>query len=468
MKIRQKIILINLLSFVLISLLGFFNIINLNTILAKLRFVEISDDLNTTFLEMRIAEKNYFLYNDSKALIEIKNQIQKIKESVEPVKNDIINAVGETRFIEFFSYLKDYEDNIEAVQTAPKERADNLYIMEGKIRISGRNLYTFFKSMTVTERKQVNKILYNARATTIGAFAGIIFLALIVVNWVSKQMVSSIREVEKIAKSISEGKFNTISAKSSKDEIGSVIEAMNKMVEELRNREEQLVQSKKLESIGILTSGVAHELTNPLNNISMIAQNYLELYDRLSRENRIELMKKVEGEAERIEKIVRSLLDFSRPKEPDLKEADINDVVRDALRLTQNTLDVSNIEVKLDLEQGIPHILADEPQIQQVLVNLIVNAVQAMPPGGELSIETRLDDSKDFVEINVKDTGKGIAPEFLPHIFDPFFSTKGVGGTGLGLSVSYGIIKSHKGNIKVESTVGIGTTFTIEMPIYKK
>jgi len=238
------------------------------------------------------------------------------------------------------------------------------------------------------------------------------------------------------------------------------------MSEELSHREEQIIQSKKLASLGILTAGVAHEITNPVNNISMIAQTYSELYDKLSEHDRIEFMNKVDAETERIRKIVKNLLDFSKPKDAHPKEADINVVIHKTLTLVQNMIDVQNIDTIVNLENGLPHLFIDEHQIQQVLVNLVTNAVQAMPAGGKLFIASRLAKQGNSIEITVMDTGKGIPPEFLPHIFDPFFSTKGEGGTGLGLSVSYGIIKNHKGEIRVASKVGVGTTFTIELPRY--
>src|SRR5208337_634530 len=213
--------------------------------------------------------------------------------------------------------------------------------------------------------------------------------------------------------------------------------------------------------------GVAHELTNPLNNISMIAQTYTELYDQLDRSQKIEFMGKIENETERIKEIIRNLLDFSKPKEANLKETGIDTVMQKTLKLMQNMLDISNIETKLNFVRNLPHVLIDEYQILQVLVNLITNAVQSMQQGGTLFMATRLGSGGDAVEIKVMDTGKGIPPEFLPHVFDPFFTTKGEGGTGLGLSVSYGIIKNHNGEIRVESKVGVGTTFTIELPVYK-
>ncbi len=188
----------------------------------------------------------------------------------------------------------------------------------------------------------------------------------------------------------------------------------------------------------------------------------------LSESNRLELMKKIEGETLRIEEIVKNLLDFSRPKEAKLEAKEINATVLKSLELMQNTLDISNVEVRTELAVGLPQVYIDDHQIQQVLINLIVNAVHAMESGGVLKLVTRHGGDGQTVKIDVIDTGKGIPPEFLPHIFDPFFSTKGVGGTGLGLSVSYGIIKNHDGNIKVDSTVGAGTTFTIELPVYNK
>ena len=276
----------------------------------------------------------------------------------------------------------------------------------------------------------------------------------------------SLRAIEKVAGSISQGNFSKIEDIRSNDEFGSVINAINYMSEQLKTREEEIFQSKKLASLGVITAGVAHELVNPLNNISMISQNFVELYDNLNREKRIELMKSVAGETKRIEDIVKNLLNFSKPKEANMKKANINNTIRKSLKLMQNTLDISNIYTKLSLSSDVPPVLIDDNHIQQVLVNLILNAVQAMPSGGKLFIETRFSTDENTVRIVVSDTGTGIPKEFLPFIFDPFFSTKGVGGTGLGMWVSYEIVKNHKGNIKAVSSVGVGTTFTIELPVY--
>ncbi len=462
MKIENKLIISNIINGAFIILIGFFAFQNMNLVLTKLRFVEIADDLNASFLAMRLSEKNYFLYQDKSSLAEIRDKISYTMKTLDAAKKDIIPAIGETDLNKLQSYLQSYSDVIAETRSVPRLNAE----FEAKIRVAGKKLKEFSDSITRLERKRVNDIILSSKSILIFSFWAILASALIISHFISQKIVRSLREIEKLTKSISEGNFNRIEGFGTRDELGSVITAINSMSEELAHREEQIIQSKKLASLGILTAGVAHEITNPLNNISMIAQTYEELYAKLSEKDRIEFMSKVDAETERIRKIVKNLLDFSKPKDANPKEEDVNAVIQKTLTLVQNMIDVSNIETTVKLENGLPHLYIDEHQIQQVLVNLVTNAVQATPAGGKLFIASRLGKDGDSVDITVMDTGKGIAPEFLPHIFDPFFTTKGEGGTGLGLSVSYGIIKNHNGEIRVDSKTGVGTTFTIELPCY--
>jgi two-component system NtrC family sensor kinase len=464
MKIEHKIILSYVINIAFIVLIGIFSLNDMNLVLTKLKFVEIADDLNASFLEMRLSEKNFFLYKDWTALNEINDKISGALHSIEETKGDIIRAIGEDKLKQLKIYLSRYAKAIEEMR---RHSADDVQ-SESKLRAEGQKLREFFKTITMLERKNVNTIILRSKKILFVSFLVILFLSAFSGHLISRKIVNSMRKIEGLAVSISKGSFQKIEDIKSNDEIGSVIGAINIMSEELKNRQEEIIQSKKLASLGILTAGVAHELTNPLNNISMIAQNFVEMYDSLSREQRLELMGSVEEETKRIEEIVRNLLDFAKPKAADLKETDINSTVQKSVKLMRNTLDISNIELDLSLDSSVPHVFIEEPQIQQVLVNLILNAVQAMSPRGKLFLKTRAGGGGGTVIIEVRDTGKGIPPEFLPYIFDPFFSTKGVEGTGLGMSISYGIIRNHKGNIKVESTVNVGTTFTIELPAYKK
>ncbi|MGC2062439.1 MAG: ATP-binding protein [Thermodesulfovibrionales bacterium] len=464
MKIEQKIILSNIFNVVLIVLIGVFSFQNLELVLTKLRFVEIADDLNASFLEMRLSEKNFFLYHDKYSLLEIKQKIDSTEKAIDLAQESIARAIGEQNLRKLKVYLKEYTDVVEDTVGAGIEKP----ALEVRLRAKGRGLREYSHEITQIERKSVNSIIGSSKNILIYSFLAVLITAIAVSHFISQKILRSVREVKRLAESISEGNFSRISGAVPRDEFGTLITAVNTMSEELSRREEELIQSKKLASIGVLTAGVAHELTNPLNNISMITQNYIELYDYFNKENGLGLLNKIQGETERIEKIVKNLLDFSKPKEANLIDSDMNKTVRKALKLMNNTLDISNIELTSNLQEDLPHVFIDDNQIQQVLVNLITNAVQAMPGGGRLSIRTRTGNKSDSVEILISDSGKGIPPEFLPHIFDPFFSTKGPEGTGLGLSVSYGIIKNHHGHIRVESRPEVGTTFTIDLPIYKK
>jgi two-component system NtrC family sensor kinase len=462
-KIEHKIILSYVINIAFIVLIGIFSLNDMNLVLTKLKFVEIADDLNASFLEMRISEKNFFLYKDWSALNEINDKISVALKSIETAKDDIVRAIGDDKLRQLKLYLNRYSKAIDEMRS---RKADNEQ-SESKLRGEGQRLREFFKTITMLERNNVNAIISRSKEVLFVSFLVILLLSVIGGRIVSRNIVTSMRQIESLAVSISKGSFKKIENVRSNDECGSVIRAINFMSDELRNREEEIIQSKKLASLGVLTAGVAHELRNPLNNISMLAQNFIEMYGSLNEDQRIELMERVEDETKRIEEIVKNLLDFAKPKMANLQEADINNTIRKAIKLMQNTLDISNIELNLSLDSSVPHVFIDKSQIQQVLVNLILNAVQSMSPHGKLSVSTHAGRG-DSVTIEVTDTGKGIPPEFLPHIFDPFFSTKGVEGTGLGMSISYGIIKNHKGNIKVESTVNAGTTFTIELPAYKK
>lgn len=440
---------------------------NLNLVLTKLRFIQIADDLNASFLEIRLTEKNYFLHRNKMNLYDILNKIREIRSSIDNVREDIIKAVGEDKFQTLNKNLNDYADVIALISEIDEAKINNEQT-ETSIREAGKKLREFSEQITRLERTHTNELIMNSKKILLHSFWIILLSSIIISHLISKKILQSLKSIEKLTLSISEGNFQTIEEVAPDEECNSVIKALNFMSNELKNREEQLIQSKKLASIGVMTAGVAHELTNPLNNISMLAQTYIELYDNLSRDDRIDFMNKVEGETDRMKEIVKNFLDFSKPKEPHLEQADINTVIQKAVKLMQNMLYISNIETQLELNNNLPLSFIDKNQIQQVLVNLITNAVQAMTKNGKLIIASDLDENKKYIKITVTDTGKGIPPELLQHIFDPFFSTKGEGGTGLGLSVSHGIIKNHHGDITVESEVGKGTTFTIRLPIYNK
>ncbi len=236
---------------------------------------------------------------------------------------------------------------------------------------------------------------------------------------------------------------------------------------EMEKLEKQILQSDKLATIGLLAAGIAHEINNPLGNISLYAQM---LSKKATDENTKSKLAIINDEANRAALIVKELLDFSRPSEPDKSTTDINKEigkVLNILRLQLKDLSVQNPQLKdirITTNLGhLPLIQADSGQIKQVIMNILTNSVQSVAKNGEIMVRTVA--KEGFVEISISDNGGGIPKENLNKIFDPFFTTKEHGrGTGLGLSISYGIIKRHNGSIEVESEVEKGTTFTIKLP----
>ncbi len=228
--------------------------------------------------------------------------------------------------------------------------------------------------------------------------------------------------------------------------------------------ETQLAQAEKLSSVGLLAAGVAHEVNTPLTVISTQAQMLAKQVPHGERASKI--LEKIVGQTFRASEIVNGLLNFSRTQGSELGPLAVNQLISDTLLLLEHPLKAAHVEVDTQLEGPLPAISGSSGKLQQVFLNLILNAKDAMPEGGQLRVATWAEDGA--VRVEISDTGAGIPPEHLSRIFDPFFTTKGPGrGTGLGLSVSYGIIHEHAGKIQAESWPGLGTRFRLEFPALK-
>ena len=226
-----------------------------------------------------------------------------------------------------------------------------------------------------------------------------------------------------------------------------------------------------MSSIGVLAAGVAHEVNTPLAVISTYAQM---LAKQISGDDqKAKLLDKIAKQTFRASEIVNSLLNFSRTSTTDFVEVDLNKVIRETLSLIEHQLQKSGIEVLLDLQDGLPGVKGNSGKLQQIFLNLFLNARDAMEGGGSAGNPARLSiktwNADGFARIDVSDNGQGIAPEHLERIYDPFFTTKGARkGTGLGLSVTYGIVREHGGTIEVESRLAAGSRFHLELPLARK
>ena len=230
--------------------------------------------------------------------------------------------------------------------------------------------------------------------------------------------------------------------------------------------ESKLIQTTKLAAVGEMAAGVAHELNNPLTTVVGFSELVLESTpeDSPIRDDLTVVLQ----EARRARDVVRRLLDFSRQSETVKTKADINEVVQDVVSLMQHLFHINQITIDVQYESGLPWVMMDINQMKQVFLNLFHNALNAMPNGGTLSISTSAEIryGSPYVAVSVKDTGMGIPEDNLPRIFEPFFTTRAdQGGTGLGLSVTYGIVTDHGGTIEVESTSGNGSKFVVLLPV---
>ncbi len=238
------------------------------------------------------------------------------------------------------------------------------------------------------------------------------------------------------------------------------------LLSELRETQEGLIRSEKLSSLGKLAASFAHEINNPLSGVLV----YTQLLDKkinaddCTKETALNYLGKMESELTRSTKLVRNLLDFARQSPPTFKDTDVNEILKQSLELVFAQFKQKGVDVIRELDSALPRLMADPDQLKQVCINLILNAVQAMPNGGTLSLFTAVE--RDQIKVEVRDTGFGISAENMGRIFTPFFTTKKeVKGVGLGLAVSYGIIQRHRGTITVKSKEGEGTTFSFFLPI---
>ncbi len=330
----------------------------------------------------------------------------------------------------------------------------------------------------------------NRVILTFSVIAILSVVLLLVLLFISTtRIIHPIKEMVYATQRIAEGDLSHKVDVKSKDEIGILADSFNQMTTDLKTANEELIewgrilekkveertkelreaqahlfQTEKLASLGKLAAGVAHEINNPLGGILIYSHLLLEDLDKNS--PYYENLEKIVKETTRCKDIVKGLLEFARPKEPEATLTDVNELLNKSLSLVESQSLFQNIQVEKRYAVDLPVIVADSSQLQQVFMNIILNAADAMQGEGRLILQTSLDAGGENLVIDFTDNGPGIREEDKEKIFDPFFTTKEVGhGTGLGLSISYSIIRKHQGTIDVHSTFGKGATFTITLPV---
>jgi signal transduction histidine kinase len=468
LSIRKKVILgfaLSIIAFVGVGIIAYRNLL---TVERKIGFVVRGHELHDTLLEARRYEKNFLLYGDRENVEEALAFLERGKKVYLRLHPDVEGLKGVSYLERLESEMEHYGQLLrelvaEKGEGNPNQRSKDE--IETNIRQVGKDLVDLSLRLSDFEHTRVQQIVKSLKAKILVFASILLLLGLFLIVLVSRKIVRPLTVIEKTTQRIAEGDFKPLPVVQTRDETQSVVEAFNKMISELEKRQDQLVQAQKLSSLGILTSGIAHQLNNPLNNISTSCQIVQEEISDGNSEFIKKLLNNIDQEVDRARDIVKGLLEFSREQEFQQNLVNLENLVIRTTRLITSQLP-AGVEIFTEIPEELD-IYVDAQKLQEVLLNLLLNASQAMPNEvGRITVTAAEDKRTKEVEIMIKDSGCGIPDENLPHIFDPFFSTKEVGyGTGLGLSVAHGIIEQHNGTLSVESRVGEGTVFTIRLPL---
>jgi signal transduction histidine kinase len=416
------------------------------------------NDLLSNILEIRRYEKNYFFYPEPGSLKEVLTYIERTKSTMDELHDAIVKIKGAEPYRLFAENLQRYKVDLSILSNGGRMDLS-------EVRRLGTSMVRFAQDLLDYKKSRIHSALVRIQYMPSATMVGFVVLVVLLFLWQARRVLEWISYVQRMAEGVAKGHYEVIHQEKHDDEVARLMrDSFSKMAKEIEERQDQLTQSRKLVSIGTLTSGIAHELNNPLNNVSLTADTMLEEFGDLSEAEAKEMLRDIIDETSRASAVVRNLLDFSRQGGHIMRRLAVADLMEQTLKLVGNQLMVDRVRLTLDIPEDLPDILGELRYLEQVFINLFINATQSMEGGGSISVTAR-PEPPGFVRIDVADSGRGIKSEELERIFDPFYTTKAVGkGTGLGLSIVYGIIKKHEGYIEVQSEVGKGTTFSVHLP----
>ena len=448
-----------------------------------------------TVLEVRRFEKNYLLYERKSDYQENARYLAQAQDLL-VMKSRRFDAIASPDRIQAVQKLLDnYREQMarhfklvgKTPVTAGQSPQERKNMIEFRIRSIGDGITTAALAVEMSERKSLIGHSHDTQRIVIGSIAVLAILVVVAGRVLSRIVLLPLQRIEKTMDEIADGKFVNIQIGSHEQEIVSLTRAFNRMMRELELRQRHLVQSEKLASLGTLLSGVAHEMNNPLSNISSSGQILAEEIANGDLAHKKELVDQINEQTDRARNIVRSLLDFSRTMDFKKQSLPLRNLLDETIRFVKGQMP-KGVTINLNVPEDLS-ITADKQRIQQAFLNLLKNAIEAVLGEGAVSIDARKhravdkasDDTgittymnyrgkctleDDTVDIEFRDTGAGIPAEVLPKVFDPFFSTKDVGkGSGLGLFIVHEIIEEHDGCIAVSSEPGKGTAFLIRLPV---
>ncbi len=467
--LRLQIILGNSLAFLVALTITTILVLSFQGMESKIRFLEIVNDYVMEVEQARRFEKNFFLYGTN--LSDAQDNVAEAEKILIRNAEELAVILGGNWRREMMPNLSRYQQLLE--ELASRQQSDRNAIpeefnrLQRQVRTQGQLMVSAAMALFSKEKAALARVLTRSRHLLFYSVGLLLLFMVVNAYLLGRRMFNSINRFGRHAHRIASGDFTPVTpARCYRDEFTELALAINTMIEELEKREDVLVQSHKMRAVGTLTAGVAHELNNPLNNITITAHMLQEDYDTLDDGERREMIDDIVDEVGRSKKIISNLLDFARESGSQLEPLDLPKLLGETIALAGNQIKLSGIKIDFQSSGHLPRVHGDSQQLRQVFLNLILNAIDASQKGGRIQVIVLPADEPNYVAIKVIDSGSGIPAHILPSIFDPFFTTKGPGkGTGLGLSVSQGIIAKHGGRIVVSSREGKGATFTVILPV---
>lgn len=423
--------------------------------------------LKKEVLEIRLIEKNYVLFQQTRYLVQLQEQVPALRAKLEDMNIDC-------------PLCNEY---LHTAEKLFRYHANETSLLD-QIGLQANTMESRITYLAGEERENIAKYIRNTKRTMYVALIALILFGFALSVILSKIILSPLQKLESTVRKINAGEFDlrldvdgdveTVSLQKSfntmLDTLDLARESLARTIQLLQDKSVQLVESEKLASIGTLASGVAHEINNPLANISLTAETMRDAGSNIDDEEREELIADIITQTDRASDVVHNLLGFARSMKNNKTDAvDIIAVLQHAVRLVAHEIKLHDIHLHMDIPDVNFLVRGNKGRLEQVFVNIMLNGIQAMDDGGELALRLDMHGEDEFVILEIEDTGPGISDENMKSIFDPFFTTKSIGeGTGLGLYVSYGIIQEHGGEIEVKSKVGEGTVFRIRLPLMSK
>lgn len=436
-----------------------------------------------TALETRRFEKNYFLYQQPTDLAENRKFLRRAQTLIRE-NQAIFAAFSHSAQIDWMTQaLAEYGDLMSEYEGVAQREASRSNLLESRIRKLGLEIVTLSGAMARTKRITLQSSVARHRQALLVSIVALALSVIAIGHLLSRRVVQPLKNMEENMEAVANGKLLRLAMPVNDREIASLVNAFNHVLRELELR--HLLRSEKLVSLGTMLSGVAHELNNPLSNISSSCQILIEEGDAASPEFRHELLGQIDEQTLRARSIVRSLLDFARDREFNAELLQLAPLIDETLRFLKGQIP-TRVSVTVDAAATLT-LFGDKQRLQQVILNLVKNALESFDGAGEVHISAQrrsineaspplgsgihfhalghCERQGEVMEIVIRDNGVGIPPDILPRIFDPFFTTREVGkGSGLGLFIVFKIIEEHGGCIAVESKPGQGTAFFIRLP----